>query len=62
MKYEVNSDCIACDTCTGLGPENFALTEDFKMAFVTQQPKNAAQNQRCEEALAACPVGAIITC
>ena len=62
MAYDVNADCIACDTCTGLAPENFALTQDYKMAYVTHQPKNPEQNQRCEEALAACPVGAILKC
>jgi ferredoxin len=55
----IHDACIACDTCTDIAPENFKLTADYDHAYVFQQPKNSQEISLCNEAIEACPVGAI---
>ncbi|RAP32483.1 ferredoxin [Candidatus Marinamargulisbacteria bacterium SCGC AG-414-C22] len=57
--YYVNDDCISCDTCHDLAPNNFKLTFDFDHAYVCKQPENKQENHNCKEALDMCPVAAI---
>lgn len=55
----VDSNCIACDTCVGIAPGLFKLTDDFDHAVVTKQPVHDVEFKRCQEAMACCPVNAI---
>ena len=57
--FFVTDECIACDTCTDISSLHFKLTDDYDHAFVCKQPENTDQTQLCNEALIACPVGAI---
>ncbi len=57
--FYVDDQCIACDACVIETPRFFAMNSDMGYAFVKKQPKNAAEMEECENALAACPVGAI---
>ncbi|MBT5855392.1 ferredoxin [bacterium] len=57
--YFVDQSCIACDTCTGIAPNSFTLTEDKDHAYVAVQPIHAHELTQCEDALFACPVNAI---
>ena len=59
--YFVDSDCIACDTCTAIAPNHFKLTMTNEHAFVYFQPKTKKEISFCEEALDTCPVNAIGT-
>ncbi len=57
--YFVHDACIACDTCTDIAPKHFKLTTDYDHAYVCNQPKLSNELALCEEAIEACPVGAI---
>jgi len=57
--YFVNTDCIACDTCTDIAKAFFRLTDDYDHAYVHTQPQNEADIECCNEARDACPVAAI---
>lgn len=57
--FQVDTDCIACDTCVTLAHPHFKLTDDNDHAYVVQQPQTPLQWQQCRDALTACPVGAI---
>ncbi len=57
--FYVDQECIACDTCAGIAPKNFMLTDTYTHAFVFRQPENEMQKQACDMALASCPVDAI---
>ena len=57
-KYYVDSNCLYCETCIELAPENFASNDD-EYAYITKQPDNDSEEEQCEEALDNCPVDAI---
>ncbi|MGE4169514.1 MAG: ferredoxin [Candidatus Margulisiibacteriota bacterium] len=57
--FFVDKDCIACDTCAGVAPKHFKLTDDSDHALVFAQPVSDAEEAVCLEALEACPVDAI---
>jgi len=58
-KYYVDTDCIACDTCVGIAPKFFKLSQNCDYAYVVQQPKTSADQELCELAIVSCPVTAI---
>ncbi len=58
-KYYVDDQCIGCDACCIEAPDFFAMNDDDAHAYVSKQPKTEAENEDCENALVACPVGAI---
>ena len=57
--FYVDSNCIACDTCVGIAPRHFRLTNDYDHAIVTHQPHTEKEIAACTEALSCCPVSAI---
>ena len=57
--FYVDMECIACDTCKGVSPKHFKLTEDYSHAIVFQQPTTQDDIQACIDAIDACPVDAI---
>jgi ferredoxin len=59
MKFHVNENCIASEFCVGVAPEHFRLNEDG-FAEVYRQPVTDEEIQRCREAMAGCPVNAIV--
>ncbi len=58
-KYYVDDQCIACDACCVEAPGFFEMNDDDGHAYVAKQPSNSEALEECENALAACPVGAI---
>lgn len=60
-KYYVDDQCIACDACCVEAPTLFTMNDDDGHAYVLKQPSasNTAENEEAQNALAACPVGAI---
>lgn len=57
-KYYVDSECVFCETCIELAPENFE-TQNDEYAYVKKQPENESEEEQCQEAMASCPVDAI---
>ncbi len=58
-KFYVDDQCIACDACCVEAPGFFLMNDDDGHAYVVKQPQNATELEECDNALAACPVGAI---
>lgn len=59
LTFYVNDDCIACDTCVGISPTHFSLSDDKTYALVQCQPKTSLDITHCIKALELCPVEAI---
>jgi ferredoxin len=57
--YYVDRECIDCDLCRELAPDNFERNEDEGYSFVVKQPETEAEQALCEEARESCPVEAI---
>lgn len=58
-KYFVDKQCIDCDVCRDVAPDNFTRNESAGYSFVYKQPENAKEEDLCHEALTSCPVDAI---
>lgn len=58
-RFYVDDQCIACDACCVEAPDFFSMNDDEGYAFVNQQPNTEEALEECNNALAACPVGAI---
>ena len=58
-RYYVDTQCIDCDVCRDVAPENFTRYDDGGYSFVYKQPETAKEESQCHEALEACPVEAI---
>ncbi|MFT5170544.1 MAG: ferredoxin [Candidatus Marinamargulisbacteria bacterium] len=57
--FYVDSECIACDTCTAIAPNHFKLAENYDHAYISVQPTSKQDVAFCNEALSVCPVDAI---
>jgi ferredoxin len=58
-RYYVDSQCIDCDVCRDIAPDNFTRKTDKGYSFVYQQPGSEKEEILCLEAMEACPVEAI---
>ena len=58
-KYYCDTECIDCDLCREIAPDNFKRNEDGGYSFVYSQPENEEEETLCEEAMNSCPVDAI---
>ncbi len=57
--YYVDLQCINCEVCRNIAPDNFLRSEENPYSFVHKQPETEEERLDCDEALAACPVEAI---
>jgi ferredoxin len=57
--FYVDHECIDCDLCREVAPENFERNEDEGYSYVYKQPETDEEIAQCEEALESCPVEAI---
>lgn len=57
-RFFVDRECIDCDLCRTIAPDNFARSEEG-YSYVAHQPRDAAQEADCLQALEDCPVEAI---
>ena len=57
--YYVDEQCIDCDLCRQVAPDNFTRNEDEGYSFVYKQPSTPEEEELCTEALEGCPVEAI---
>ena len=58
-KYFVDEQCIDCDLCREVAPQNFKRNEDGGYSYVYKQPANEEEEEFCKEAMEGCPVEAI---
>jgi len=58
-KFYCDYQCIDCDLCREMAPDNFKRNEDGGYSYVYKQPDNEEEEEQCKEALTSCPVEAI---
>ncbi len=58
-KFYVDDQCIACDACIMEARSFFKMNDEDSHAYVSAQPKTAAEIEECLTAMEACPVEAI---
>lgn len=57
--YYVDDNCIDCDLCRSTAPILFDRDKEAYASYVARQPVTPQDLERCEKALAECPVEAI---
>ena len=57
-KYYVTEDCVACEACQYVAPNNFRY-DDQLLSFVFKQPDTPAEVEQCEKAVEGCPMEAV---
>lgn len=58
-KFYVDQECIDCNLCSEIAPDNFVRNEEDGHDYVYKQPENDSETELCNEALESCPVEAI---
>lgn len=58
-RFYVDENCIDCDLCRTMAPDNFERNDEGGYSRVVKQPENGAEAELCREAMDACPVEAI---
>jgi len=58
-KYYVDKQCIDCDVCRDMAPNNFTRNDTSEYSYVYKQPENREEEAQCIEAMESCPVEAI---
>ena len=57
--FYVDHECIDCDLCREVAPDNFERNEEEGYSYVYKQPETDEERALCDEALESCPVEAI---
>jgi ferredoxin len=61
-KYYVDLDtCLDHKCCVEIAPNNFKMDEEIWTAYVFKQPETSEEEAECREAMACCPVRAILS-
>ena len=58
-KFYVDEQCIDCNLCREVAPDNFTRYEEGGYSYVYKQPENEEELELCVEAMESCPVEAI---
>ncbi|MFH1857850.1 MAG: ferredoxin, partial [Candidatus Omnitrophota bacterium] len=58
-KYYVDDQCIDCDLCRQIAPDNFAHSADKGYSYLAKLPASPEEEKQCTEAMQGCPVEAI---
>ena len=58
-KYYVDEECIDCNLCSEIAPDNFRVNEEEGHDYVYKQPTTGEEEDLCVEAMESCPVEAI---
>ena len=58
-RYYVDEECIDCNLCSEITPDNFTTNLQVGHDYVYKQPETPEEEELCREALEACPVEAI---
>jgi ferredoxin len=59
-RFFVDDQCIDCDACRSEAPDHFTRNEEHGYSFVYKQPTTPDEENKCQAALEACPVEAIV--
>ena len=59
VSFYVDRECIFCNVCEELAPDNFKQAEDESHDICYKQPENEQELSECYDALESCPVDAI---
>lgn len=60
--YYVDDQCIDCDLCREIAPNNFTrgpAVHGYAYTYVYKQPENDLEKDECEKAMEDCPSRAI---
>ena len=57
-KYYVTEDCLACENCQDVAPNNFRYGEDG-LTYVFKQASTPEEEKQCHQAVLRCPMEAI---
>ncbi len=57
--FYVDEQCIDCDLCRDIAPNNFKRYDDGGYSIVYKQPENELETEDCINAMDGCPVEAI---
>ena len=58
-EYYVDTECIDCNLCSEIAPDNFMVEMDDGHDYVHKQPEGEDEIALCLEAMDCCPVEAI---
>ena len=58
-KFYCDTQCIDCDLCREMAPDNYRRNENRGHSYVYKQPENEDEVALCVEAMESCPVEAI---
>lgn len=58
-KFFVDTECIDCDLCRQIAPDNFGRNDSEGFSMVIKQPTTGHEELRCQKAANSCPVDAI---
>jgi ferredoxin len=53
-RFYVGDQCLDCNFCREVAPENFARNDSGGYSYVKKQPENAEEESLCLEAIAGC--------
>jgi ferredoxin len=60
MKPKIHESCIACNTCEAICPEVFHVDDNGeRLIAIVQDVDHAKYKEDIDDAISACPVGAI---
>jgi len=59
ISFFVDKECIFCNVCEEIAPDNFKQADDDSHDICYKQPENEQEIGECYEALESCPVDAI---
>jgi ferredoxin len=57
-RFYVTQDCLACESCQVVAPNNFRYG-DNGLSYVFKQPSDPEEFKQCEEAVDYCPMEAV---
>lgn len=57
--FYVDEQCIDCDLCREVAPNNFKRYDEGGHSYVYKQPDNELESKECSDAMESCPVEAI---
>ncbi len=57
--YYVDRNCIYCNLCMEIAPNNFKEADSGDHDIVYKQPENDEEIAQCKDAMEQCPVNAI---
>lgn len=58
-RFYVDDQCLDCDLCREMAPNNFDRDDDGGYSFVKRQPETVEETAICEELVGDCPMEAI---